>query len=378
MPACALFVKIYPSVTEIHAMKRPSTHCLLATPALLFTTALLSLPVAAQDASATGAMPETEKTDVPRHERRDFWDYVDVDADYGEEQDYIDKSLGYVLTTSHKFANWVDSFFDDTRTQDVKNQTRLKLGYWVFRDQEDEYNDENFYYSIKVKLPKLEERFQLFIGNEDDDDTLRNASGGVFPEQVGNEETFLGIRAFDLLNLKDKIPGSFSTSFGIGYNDGKINPRVEPRYIYRHNWDTWSLYFRQKVRWSRNKKWQTETLVDFDRALSERFFFRLSNELWWDQENDDFEGYEYYVRPIIAQRLKGKQALQYEWNNRFRSEPEHDLAATSLLLRYRRQVWKPWFFVEVAPQVTWRNDYDWETSYGIFAKAEILMRIRDK
>jgi hypothetical protein len=346
--------------------------------ATLVTASISGISAFAQEPVTDSTTAEEKKTDAPKQERRDFWDYIDIDESGPDQKDYVDKSLEFVLSKSHLIANWVDGFFDDSRSQDVKNQTRLKLSYWGFWDKEDKYNDDNFNYSIKVKFPRFENKLQLFLGNEDDDESARSTSGGVFPDQVNQDDTFLGIRTFDLFDLKDKMPGQFSTSFGVSYNDSKINYRIEPRYTYRHDWDKWSLYFRQKVKYSSRDKWQTETRLDFDRALSSLYFFRLSNELFWEQENDDFDGYEYYIRPIISRRLRGRQALLYEWNNRFRDKPEHDLQATGLTVRYRRQVWKPWFFVEAAPTLTWRKDDDWKTSPGIFLKAEILMKLIDK
>ena len=51
----------------------------------------------------------------------DFWQYHEIDED--EHGDPVSESFEYVINTSHRFANWVDGFFDDDRTRGIKNTT---------------------------------------------------------------------------------------------------------------------------------------------------------------------------------------------------------------------------------------------------------------
>jgi hypothetical protein len=195
---------------------------------------------------------------------------------------------------------------------------------------------------------------------------------------VREDETLVGFRFFDLAGLESKIPGKFSTAMGVGFSSGDPTFRIEPRYIYTHDFDIWSTTFLQKIRWHTRDGWSSQTRLDFDRAISKRFFFRSNNEITWEEKEDDFDGYEFRPRLILSQRFSSKQALLYEWNNVFRSEPSFDLHSTALALRYRRQVLRPWLFVEVTPQVTYRNETDWDAVPGIFAKLELLMKKTDK
>jgi hypothetical protein len=286
--------------------------------------------------------------------------------------------LGFVLNKSHQFANWVDGFFDDDRTVGIKNTTRLKLSYWAFFDQDDEYNEDDFSFNIRVKLPKAQKKVQLFITNDPDEELASSRSGGVFPDQRPSDETTVGLRFFDLAGLQKKIPGKFSTAAGVGFSSGNLTFRIEPRYIYTHDFEIWSTTFLQKVRWHSRDGWSAQTRLDFDRALSKKYFLRFNNELYWEEEEQDIYGVEFRPRVILSHRLSGKQALLYEWNNLFYSKPEFDLNTTALAVRYRRQVWRPWFFVEAAPQVAFRNAADWDPSAGIFAKVEILLQKTDR
>lgn len=306
----------------------------------------------------------------------DFWNYQELDEDL--HADPVSESFEYVLNKSHQFANWVDHFFDDDRTRGIKNSTRIKLGYWATHDNNDQYNDSKFKFNIRVKLPRAQKRVQFIFTNDPDDDLSTSPSGGVFPEQQAKDETVAGFRFFDLAGLGEKIPGKFSTAVGVGYSDDSPTFRIEPRYIFTHDFNIWSMTFLQKIRWHSRDKWSTATRLDLDRALSKKYFLRFNNEVLWEEKQEDFEGYEFRPRVILSRRFSSKQALLYEWNNLFISEPSFTLRTTALAVRYRRQIWRPWLFFEVAPQVAFRNANDWEAAPGIFAKMELMIQKTDK
>ena len=304
----------------------------------------------------------------------DFWKYEELDDDL--HGDTVTESFEYILNKSHRFANWIDGFFDDDRTRGIKNETRLKLSAWGFWDENSVYDDSDFNFIVRIKLPRAKKRVQFVLTNEPDDDMANSRSGGVFPDPETKDETTVGLRFFDVIGKR--IPGKFSTAVGVGFSSGDPNFRIEPRYIYTHDFNIWSTTFLQKIRWHSENGWRSLTRLDFDRAISKKYFFRSNNELQWDEEEDDFDGIEFRPRFILSRRFSSKQALLFEWNNIVRDKPEWDVHTTALVLRYRRQILRPWLFVEVAPQVAWRNEQDWDASGGIFAKLEILAKKTDK
>ena len=319
--------------------------------------------------------------DIEEHRGRqnqggDFWTYQELDEK--EHSDKPTEGLEYILNTSHRFANWLDHFFDSDRTVGIRNETRIKLSLWGFREQHGINDDDDISFNIRIKLPRAMKRAQFILTNEADDELSNSRSGGVFPEQRPQEETYAGFRFFDLAGLQKKIPGRFSTSMGVGFSSGSPTFRIEPRYIYTHDFNIWSTSFMQKIRWHTRDGWRSETRLDFDRALSGVWFFRFNNEILWEEKQDDFEGYEFRPRLILSRRLQGRQALLFELNNLFRSEPDFYLHSTAVAVRYRRQILRPWLFFEFAPQLAFRDEQDWETTPGIFAKIEVLAKKTDK
>jgi hypothetical protein len=341
---------------------------------------LCTLLVAFFPAAALAQTPAADtEPDVEIEEQKpsgDFWRYQELDVQ--QHEGMASKGLEYTLSLSHRFANWIDHFFDNDRTVGIKNETRIKLGAWGFWEQDGKYDDSDFTFNVRIKLPRAMKRAQFILSNDTDEELSTSRSGGVFPDQTQEDETFAGFRFFDLANLSKKVPGDFSTAAGVGFSSGSPTFRIEPRYIYTHDFDVWSSTFLQKIRWHSRDGWRTETRLDFDRALSEKYFFRSNNEIRWEEKQDDDEGVTFSPRLILSRRFSTKQALLYEWNNLFRSKPGFDLYSTALAVRYRRQVWRPWLFAEVAPQLTFRNQDDWEAEPGIFAKLEVLAKKTDK
>ncbi len=297
-----------------------------------------------------------------------FWTYQEMDD--SEHSDYFTETMEWTLNATHKFATWLDSFFDDERVRNLNNVTRVKIAARTFYDQ-DEDNEYDIKFSIKAKLPKARERLQLFLTNDLDEDMDASTNAPPLPREEQGD-TYLGLRAFNVIG--DKIPGDTSTATGINLSGGKFNYFIEPRYSYTHDFRKWNLYFLQKVRYSKKDNWESRTRLDLDRILTEKFFFRFNTELYWQDENDDFDGFEHTIRFYLAQKLRGKQALVYEWNNVMRSEPEYDLYSTSIVTRYRRQFWRKWMFFEVAPQVAFRKPVDYDPALGILLKIELLMQ----
>jgi hypothetical protein len=63
-----------------------------------------------------------------------------------------------------------------------------------------------------------------------------------------------------------------------------------------------------------------------------------------------------------------------EWiNNYFDTEISGRLKQTAVLVNYRRQIWRKWLYMEIAPQLVWYEERDFKTTAGIALRLEIFM-----
>ena len=262
-------------------------------------------------------------------------------------------------------AQWIDSFFDDDRFIAEDATTKLRLGESVFLEHGDslEYKTK---VSLSFKIPKTKKRLRVFVASEDDTNKTPDA---LFNRVEDSEETSAaGVQYFAKTSKKRNL----SLTTGI-----KLDSReffIGPRYRRTFKFDTWNLRFTQRLRWLSKKGWEATTRFDYERLLGEKLFFRHTVEGRW---RDEDEGYQYEIRPSLVQQLRSKKPIEYQWNNLFKTSPNHRLDSSVLLVRYRRNLKRKWLFYEINPQIAFRNDEDFEPKAGITFQIEVVFGGKD-
>ncbi len=271
---------------------------------------------------------------------------------------------GGVLAT----ANWIDSFFDDNRIESEGSRTRFKVTFKTFTE-EGELIGFDTRARLKLVLPHFEDKLQLIVsGDPDDDFDIENAPDRDIREEIGEKQDN-GITTTLQYFLKETRRRNIS--FQTGLKISRFEPVVffGPRYRQTIDLDPWALRFTQRLRWFTDKGWDSNTSIDLERPLLERFFFRTSTEGIWTQ---DKSGYFYNLRFLLFQPLSKKRTLSYEWNHFFQTEPNNQLNEMNLRLRYRQRVWRDWLFFEAAPQAAFLKERSFKISPGMIFKLEVV------
>jgi len=53
----------------------------------------------------------------------------------------------------------------------------------------------------------------------------------------------------------------------------------------------------------------------------------------------------------------------------------HVLYAYTLSLRYRKRAWREWFYYEIAPGISFEDEFDYKANPGIRLRVEIFMEL---
>jgi hypothetical protein len=158
---------------------------------------------------------------------------------------------------------------------------------------------------------------------------------------------------------------------------GRLNARME--YPLAGAWDgrtTNRLYYYT------SSGWRNDLRQYFDRPLGERWLFRARTRVQHGEEKNYSPAME--QKFSLAHRIDDRSAIVYEsfWQrDSAEDSPYHESGidlpsrqhydSVVVRLRYRRNVWRPWMFVEVWPGVSWMEELDWEPSAGIRLRLEL-------
>lgn len=265
-----------------------------------------------------------------------------------------------------KAADIIDGFFGSQRIEDDAQQTRVsvRLDYRMIESEEDDLGAS---ISGKISLPRLEDRWSLIIGRDDDEDSLDQ------PEDA-NIDRGVALR-FDAINSLTK-----NVSFDIGVrrpgDSYEVFGRARHRRTRPHK--IWVSRFDNKLYLYHNYGLEYDGIFDFDRPLSKTKLFRYRTRIrWWEEPSECNEGFCPEQTFIVYQRLNSpKHAMSYEFRTRFQSKPEDgsdDYVDVSYLrLRYRHNTKYDWLFYEIQPQIAFRRENEYDGRLSLLLRLEAV------
>lgn len=289
-------------------------------------------------------------------------------GDAEEPPTFIDAAHAKVSSGVLATAAWLDSFFADPRFESETSETRIRVRFSVFAE-EDETVEYESRANLRLDLPILEHRFQLLIaGDPEEEEDFQALSGtkGQAPELVSTDEDFsASLRYFLVKTLKRNI----SLRSGVKWRSGMPTVFLEPRYRQSVPLDSWLFRFTQRVIGFTDGRTGVRTTLDLERKLRESLFFRTSADGSWSSDED---GYFYSLGFSVYKRYSPRRVVIYGWGNSFRTEPENRLDEVVLSVRYRQRILRDWLFSEVVPQISFPHERDYEATPGIMLRLEML------
>ena len=277
-----------------------------------------------------------------------------------EEDNLLDWHKRQVDTQVHRAARWVDTFFQDPdyEAELATSQFRIRPGL--------HYRDEQGFktrlkVSLKLKLPNVSRRISLIVGNDTDDNDFGD------PVDGSGDNSIIGLQFFG----KQRNNWHASVSAGLKFNDFALF--VGPRVRYDNAFSETSSYrITQTVRWQTNNYWQFNSRLDINHAFNDRFFFRQSFDGRWRGEKSDEEGYRTRVSSFVTQHLKNAAGLQYEFSTIFHTRPDTHVDRYTLSTRFRKRSSREWLYYEIAPEVSFEDEFDFKANPGIRLRLELF------
>jgi hypothetical protein len=255
-------------------------------------------------------------------------------------------------------ATWFDNFFDNERYINEENRTRAKLKLSFGYSKNDDF-EAKVRINWKLHLPKLSKRVNLIISAGDDDDFNVGNSPIDDPPESDREELTAAIEYFaktgENLNISTTLGGSYDYLYG-GF-----------RVRYYQDFGSWQGRLVDRIRYYTDDGWENKLSFDLEKRLSERWFLRNTAGLNWFEDRD---GLFYSFKFRTYQLLSEVQAISYEAGAYIETEPDHTLSDVRLKVRYRQRFYRDWLVLEIAPQLTFPEEFDREPNPGVIVQFE--------
>jgi len=285
---------------------------------------------------------------------------ADTEISSAEEESLLDRHKRQIDTQVQRAAYWVDSFFLDPNfeAEVVTTQFRVRpeLHYRTEQGMKARVK-----LSLKLNLPNFSRKTSLIIGNDPDDGTFEDD-----PDKRG-EDSIVGLQFFG----KERKRLHTSISVGAKFNDFALF--AGPRVSYGKALGEKSLYrLTQTVRWQTNGYWQIYSRLDLNHVINDRYLFRQFFDGRWRGERSDDEGYRTRISSFLTQRLGATSGLLYEFSTIFHTRPETHVNRYTLAMRYRKKTRRDWLYYEIAPEVSFEDEFDYKANPGIRLRVEFF------
>jgi len=266
---------------------------------------------------------------------------------------------------------WFDRFFGDERI--VVTERPESFLRWMNDARWDEEERFSFRSMVRasLRLPRLKKRWRIVISGE-----TRGDPNAVTPEDPGNPGLDVDSRVHTGSTelIYDILRTSRSTlDAGAGVRV-KIPPDAFVRTRFQHArpiaFDTLGR-FTATAYWDARDGLGETNQVDFERRLGPPTLLRWSNSLTITEKNP---WWSWGTELSLLRKLSTKSAVTVAGGVSGSTHPAWVATNHRVLVRYRRSVWREWFFLEAEPDINWprKEDGSRKPVWGATLRAEIL------
>lgn len=272
----------------------------------------------------------------------------------------VDAGHGSVSRGVTDLASAVDSFFSNNPHEAKINQTRLRLGTGI-RVAEYDGIDPLLRVRFDLQLPRLERRVNLVVASQGMDDE-------VDADDV-DEVDDRGAAGFLRFFLFEDDPTLLILDGGLRFRpetDPFVRTRVQREFVWGNN----LVRPTQFVFWELLEGLGVRSWLDYDRTINDRTLLRLRAEAELTQESD---GVAFHPALFLYRRLDRRMWLRLKLGVDADTDPPRVVEETNFGMRFRRNVWRRWFFVEVEPTLRFEEEHERRMSPGIDLRVEAIV-----
>ncbi len=280
---------------------------------------------------------------------------------------WYDTARDEIAERLNQTANWFDRFFGDPRaTVSTDASAYLQIifdGFYSGVPDESEYRVR---LRGGVDLPRFENKLRLVINSDAEAAITGEELAGIEPDRFEERDDSGGIGLRYL--LQDDSQHHFAIGGGLS---GGLSPalNVVGRYVY-----TWPLsnrtvaHIAPSLYWNSDKGTGVSGLLDYEYTPRPDTLWRTT---LYGNYGEQTDGFEWSSQASWFRRWDKKTAVSVLTGLRGRTEPSSVIREGWLGFRYRRNIWRPWLFVEAEPGLSWHREVDYRTEPTFGLRLEV-------
>jgi hypothetical protein len=278
---------------------------------------------------------------------------------------FLDDHQKLVSNRVEQYSESIDSFF--TGSGYVNEQTgsyiRLRLGiFWP----EGSGMELDSGLSIRLHLPRTQKKLKLVIASDPDEqkNPIERETGELSPETSGSS------KAQKQEDIDNKFRWKFDPSIGIKIRS-PLDWYVRFKGQRQVTFNKWLMSFEETLYWFDSTGAGTDTLLRWDRPISNKFLFRSDSFVRYTTFYKYFEMSQSFS---LTQTLSEKRAITYKVGVFSQSEPT--IQATTYLINavYRNNIHKDYLFLDIQPQIFFEKENDFKARSELLIRFEIFYR----
>lgn len=284
----------------------------------------------------------------------------------------LDRTQQAVYDVVNTSSKWVDGFFGTADLEEGENVSRGRLSVGTQWDQRDSFQDR---VRLKARFPltAMKQRLRLLVGRGDAEDFVDGRGSDnidTLPERFNeyDEEDWL----FGLGYSPDAgLDKGWDASVGVRLST-PVEPYVRTSYRWNKNLgDEWLWRMKPVAFWQNQRGPGVSVSNTMDHALGDSWLLRWYSILSAEREVD---GMGWTSQIIAYQSLRGEDAFAYSVFASGENRNEVPLQNYGVEVRYRRQILREWFFVELSTRLTWPRETlaeQRESNFGLGIEFEL-------
>jgi hypothetical protein len=283
-----------------------------------------------------------------------------MNGDVNELIDFTHDRIGRVFVNA---STRFDNLFNNSEDFSTQNFSYLKLRTGIVWAQSENI-DPILRIRARVDLPYFKRRFKLVItsateqffneelhGTEDNFRVNESVRGNDYSLSTALRWTMLQAKRYQL---------NFDSGVKVSFNP-KVFIKARYDYLYPIN-SVWDFQFREQLFGVINDESGSTTSFDFNRKISERRLFNISQRLHY---TDRSQGVEFSHGYSLYQILENNRAISYSCSVSGHSDPVVEHTDFGLGIQYRQPIFRSWMQLFIEPEMHYPRAYHWEPQHQI-------------